>query len=66
MKSWTGSDDSSVLVHPIWPLIPWVVFSLAVAHKIWRLAVLVRQQVVERSGRLDRFRQRLERIWEQR
>lgn len=52
---------------PMAELIPWGIFGVAVALKIWRLAGLMRAQRRSRpAGReMQRVRASLERVWNQ-
>ena len=51
--------------HPLWLLVPWVVFAGAVGLKFWRLtSVFRRQQVRDAPSQTERFRQALERQWQ--
>jgi hypothetical protein len=50
---------------PLWMLVPWAVFSLAVAFKFWRFTSLVRRQLGPALTSTERARQRLERLWRQ-
>jgi len=49
--------------HPLWILVPWVVFALAAGLKAWRLMALVRRQRLPLAGSSERFREALERSW---
>jgi hypothetical protein len=48
---------------PLWMLVPWAVFSLAVAFKFWRFTSLVRRHLGPAVNSTERARQRLERLW---
>lgn len=49
--------------HPLWILVPWVVFALAAGLKAWRLMALVRRQRLPLATSSERFRESLERSW---
>ena len=49
--------------HPLWILVPWVVFALAAGLKAWRLMALVRRQGLPLASSSERFREALERSW---
>jgi hypothetical protein len=46
-------------------LVPWAVFALAAGLKFWRLNSLFRKHLLGIPSQTERFRQRLERIWEE-
>lgn len=51
-------------------LLPWAVFAVAAALKFWRLTAVFRRSVLRRHlldapTSTERFRQSLERIWQQ-
>lgn len=52
---------------PIWLLVPWLVFAVAVALKAWRIGRLInhqlRSQRRETVGGIERFRAELELGW---
>lgn len=50
--------------HPLWMLVPWVVFAVAAGIKFWRLTSLFRRHLVGTPPSTERFRNTLERIWE--
>lgn len=50
--------------HPAWILVPWAVFALAAAIKVWRLWGTLRRRLVAPASGSERFRQSLERIWQ--
>jgi hypothetical protein len=49
---------------PLWMLVPWAVFSIAVAFKFWRFTSLIRRQLGPVPNSTEQARQRLERIWQ--
>ena len=52
--------------HPLWMLVPWVVFTLALGVKAWRFGALFRRQLrTSASLSTAKARQRLERLWQQ-
>ena len=51
--------------HPLWMLVPWAVFALAAGLKFWRLTGVFRQHMAKAQTNPERFRQSLERIWQQ-
>ena len=48
---------------PLWLLVPWAVFALALGFKFWRVTALVRQHLLASPASTEQVRQRLERIW---
>lgn len=55
--------------HPGWILVPWAVFALAVAVKVWRLFGGVRRAArrgmpLHATANTEQFRTTLERIWQ--
>lgn len=50
--------------HPGWILVPWAVFALAAAVKVWRLFAGVRQARRGARSNTEQFRTTLERIWQ--
>jgi hypothetical protein len=46
-------------------LVPWLVFTLAAGLKFWRLTSVFRQHMAKGQTNPERFRQSLERIWQQ-
>ncbi|MFM9103232.1 MAG: hypothetical protein ACKOPS_18625 [Cyanobium sp.] len=52
--------------HPLWMLVPWVVFALALGVTAWRFGALIRRQLrASTSLSTAQARQRLERLWQQ-
>jgi hypothetical protein len=51
--------------HPLWMLVPWAVFALALGVKAWRFGTLFRRQLGPAPTRTELARQRLERLWQQ-
>jgi hypothetical protein len=50
--------------HPILMLLPWAVFSLAVALKLWRFTALLRRHLSAAPTSTERVRRSLERIYQ--
>ncbi len=48
---------------PLWMLVPWAVFAVAVGLKFWRLTSLFRQHLLGIPPKTERFRQALEKAW---
>ena len=55
--------DACGLDHPLWMLLPWVVFAVAAGSKFWRITSAIRQNRLGRPNRTEQFKQSLERIW---
>ena len=52
--------------NPIWILVPWAVFAVALALKVLKFGkALKRHLIATTPTSTDQFRQSLERIWEQ-
>lgn len=51
--------------NPLWMLVPWAVFAVAACIKFWRVTLLFRRHLLDTPSRTERFRQSLERIWQQ-
>ena len=49
--------------NPLWMLVPWAVFAVAVGIKFWRLTAGFRKGLHIRATTREQFRQSLERIW---
>jgi hypothetical protein len=54
-----------VTAHPIWTLVPWAVFAMAAGIKFWRVTSLFRRHLQNPPSTTERFRRKLERIWQQ-
>ena len=54
----------SVIAHPLWMLVPWAVFAVAAGFKFWRLTNGFRRSQQGSARQSERFRQSLERIWQ--
>ena len=48
---------------PLWMLVPWAVFALAMGVKAWRFGALIRRQLGPAPSSTEQARQRLERLW---
>jgi len=53
-----------VTTNPIWILVPWAVFAVALAFKVLRFGSALKRHLIAPSPSTDQFRQILERIWE--
>ena len=54
----------SVMINPLWMLVPWAVFAIGAGLKFWRLTALFRKHLLGITSRTERFRQALERNWQ--
>lgn len=54
--------------HPIWLLVPWLVFAVAAALKAWKIGQLINNQLRSQrrptAGGIERFRAELEQGWQ--
>jgi hypothetical protein len=50
--------------NPLWMLVPWAVFALAAGIKFWRVTTVFRRDLLGAPTSTERFRQKLERIWQ--
>ncbi|MFM9089002.1 MAG: hypothetical protein ACKOPT_12860 [Cyanobium sp.] len=50
--------------HPLWLLVPWLVFAIAVGFKVWKFTRLIHYQVRRSPWGMERFRMELERHWQ--
>lgn len=54
--------------HPIWLLVPWLVFALAAFLKAWKIGWLINNQLRSKlggtAGGIERFRAELELGWQ--
>ena len=48
---------------PLWMLLPWAVFALAVAFKFWRITSVFRRVLAGGQASTEQARRSLERIW---
>ena len=51
--------------HHQWILVPWVVFAVALAFKIWQFRNALKRHLIGTTPSTDQLRQTLERIWAQ-
>jgi hypothetical protein len=56
--------SNDLMENPIWMLVPWAVFAVALAIKAWRFAAVLRRHLIARPVTTDQARQSLERIWQ--
>jgi len=54
-----------VTTNPIWILVPWAVFAIALALKVLKFGKALKRHLIAPTPSTDQFRQSLERIWEQ-
>jgi hypothetical protein len=50
--------------NPIWILVPWAVFAVALALKVLKFGKALKRHLIAPTPSTDQFRQSLERIWE--
>jgi hypothetical protein len=50
--------------NPLWFLVPWLVFAVAVGFKVWKVSRLIHRQVRRSAWGMERFREQLERNWQ--
>jgi hypothetical protein len=50
--------------NPLWLLVPWLVFAVAVGFKAWRVSRLIHSQLRRSAWGMERFRAELERNWQ--
>ena len=53
------------MTHPLWILVPWAVFAVALALKVLRFGKALKRHLIAPTSSIDQFRQSLERIWAQ-
>ena len=64
-SAWGAEEGmESVIAHPLWMLVPWAVFAVAAGLKFWRLTSGFRSSRQGSARQSERFRQSLERIWQ--
>jgi hypothetical protein len=51
--------------HPLWLLVPWLVFTVGIGLKAWKVTRLLNRQVRSSGWGVERFRAGLERNWQQ-
>jgi hypothetical protein len=49
--------------HPLWLLVPWLVFAVGMGSKVWKLGLLLNRQLLSSRWGIERFRAGLERTW---
>jgi hypothetical protein len=50
--------------HPLWLLVPWLVFGVGIGLKTWKVTRLLNRQVRSSAWGVERFRAGLERHWQ--
>ena len=50
--------------HPLWLVVPWLVFAVGIGHKTWKVSRLLNRQVRSSAWGVQRFRAGLERHWQ--
>ena len=55
----------SVIDNPLWILVPWAVFAVALAFKVLKFGKALKRHLTAQTPSIDQFRQSLERIWVQ-
>ena len=53
------------MTHPLWILVPWAVFAVALALKVLKFGKALKRHLIAPTASIDQFRQYLERIWVQ-
>ena len=53
------------MTHPLWILVPWAVFAVALALKVLKFGKALKRHLNAPTPSTDQFRQILERIWAQ-
>ena len=56
--------ENAPMHNPLWMLVPWAAFALAVGVQFWRLTSVFRRQVQGTASGTERVRQSLERNWQ--
>ena len=51
------------MTHPLWILVPWAVFAVALALKVLKFGKALTGHLGAPTPSIDQFRQSLERIW---
>lgn len=54
-----------MISHPIWILVPWAVFAVALALKVLKFGKALKRHLNAPPPKTDQFRQVLERLWAQ-
>ena len=50
--------------HPLWFLVPWLVFGVGIGLKTWKVTRLLNRQMRSSAWGVERFRAGLERSWQ--
>jgi len=53
------------MTHPLWILVPWAVFAVALALKVLKFGKALKRHLNSPTPSIDQFRRSLERIWAQ-
>jgi len=53
------------MIHPAWILVPWSVFALALALKVWQFGKALKRHLIGITPSTEQFRQSLEKLWAQ-
>ena len=56
--------ENAPMHNPLWMLVPWAAFALAVGVQFWRLTSVFRRRVQGTPSGTERVRQSLERSWQ--
>ena len=51
------------MTHPVWILVPWAVFAVALAFKVLKFGKALKRHLITPTISTVQFRQSLERIW---
>ena len=50
--------------HPLWLLVPWLVFAVGMGLKAWKVTRLMNRQMRSSAWGIERYRTKLERNWQ--
>ncbi|MCS5690992.1 hypothetical protein NZK33_03220 [Cyanobium sp. FGCU-6] len=50
--------------HPLWLLVPWLVFAVGMGLKAWKVTRLINRQMRRSTWGTERYRAELERSWQ--
>ena len=50
--------------HPLWLLVPWLVFAVGMGLKAWKVTRLINRQMRSSAWGIERYRAELERSWQ--
>ena len=50
--------------HPLWLLLPWLVFAVGMGLKAWKVTRLINPQMRSSAWGIERYRAELERSWQ--